>query len=399
MLNQTEQILQQITEYFNSLSICAEKLAFPNYRTGIYEYKDVSKWRVFPKFVYNISHPFLTGNTTSLVFYIVWLVLYLIQYLALILGVSFLYPILFNFRPFFPPTNGVSWFFLVSSLIAGIPVSIISYMWWIDTLADKKNPWWVKLILLACTGSLLFYLVNTAQSVSSSYLTWKSPEEVVSIIFSFLFLLIPSCSYFVALFFDFLLAILIFLKTLFGGVRSIHEARPIDTILDLATQEIQSTQSEGTSWKLIDLPKTEIVVLHQWAEANRENSEKRTIPAFLLAALISLLFTSDLLRQSFDHFLSTLYTNVTTYYNSKSVFSLPFEVSFAALVIFPIIALLLIVILKNLLALFRNIVAQNLIIETCIVVEYACEKVEKKKVKKNWLQRIINFWKSITTNQ
>ena len=113
---------------------------------------------------------------------------------------------------------------------------------------------------------------------------------------------------------------------------------------------------------------------HQWAEANREASEKRTVPAFLVAALIGAVLTSDFIRQNFDHFLSILFANVVSYLSAKSIFTIPIDVSISTLVLIPLIAIFFIVVLKTLAALFRNIVAQNLIIEACILAEYGCSK-------------------------
>jgi hypothetical protein len=367
------QELDYISELFVSLSNCAEKLAFPNYRKGTFESRDMKGWKLFPKFIYNLGHPFTSTEITGTFFFIAWIVLYLAQYLAFIFGLTLLYPILFNQVPFLPPTSIEGWVILVPGVIIGIPLSLVAYAWWIDTFAAKKNSWWVKVGLGCGTIWFLYTMVHTMMMQSPSQVLWKSSGDTLSIFFSFLFLLIPAVSYFAAVIFDFVLAILLAFITVFGGIRAILEPRPVKTIMKLAIEEIPSGKPDIVPWRLYNLPKPKIEVLRHWAEANREGSEKRTVPAFLIAALISVIFSSDFIRQTLDYLLSALTKNLFTYLQAKSIFAVSIEVSISALIIIPFLAIFFISVLKYLIALFRNIVAQNLIIEACIIAEYSLE--------------------------
>lgn len=388
--------LNSISDLFVALSNQAEKLAFPNYRKGVFESRDVKSWKGLPKIIYNLSHPFISTGTTGAFFYIAWLVLYLAQYLALIFGLTLLYPILYNSTPFLPLTSAEGWVILIPSVIIGLPLSIVAYTWWIDTFAAKKNPWWVKVGLLGVTIWFLYVMIHTLMMQSSSHDLWKPSGGRISVIFSFLVLLVPAASYFVALIFDFVLSILLIVLTVFGGIKAILEPRPVKTILELASEEIQSSPPDSISWKLTDLSVTKIKVLRQWAEANREGSEKRTVPAFLVAALITMVFSSDYLRRILDYFLSSLATNSLNYLQAKSFFALPIEVSISTLIIIPFLAIFTIAVLKYLIALFRNIVAQNLIIEACIIAEYSLEtqtqNISHPTGKKNFLDRLVRLF-------
>ena len=202
-------------------------------------------------------------------------------------------------------------------------------------------------------------------------------------------MLIPPVSYYVAILFDFTLIILLLIKTVFGGIKSIHEPRPLEIVQKLALEDIPPVQPDGKPWKLINLPKTELLSLREWAEANRDGSEKRTVPAFLVAALIGLALTSDFIRQTFDGFLATMVANWITFLNSNSFFAVPAEISVTTILIVPFLAITVMIVLKNLLALFRNMVAQNLIVEACIVAEHAVVEPDLPQ------KTITSFWEEV----
>ena len=213
----------------------------------------------------------------------------------------------------------------------------------------------------------------------------------MTILFALLVLLIPAISYFIAVLFDFLLSILLVTRTVFGSVRSIHESRPVETILKLSTEYIPSMQTGLASWKLIDLPKSEISVLRQWAESNRDGSEKRTVPAFLIATFIGVMLTSEFIRHAVDGFLIWLLTGTWQFFTQTSSQN-PFGLNISIIFMTTILLAFITFVAKSLMALFRNIVAQNLIIEACIVAEYVTEEAKIQQEKSlNTLELIIRF--------
>ena len=231
---------------------------------------------------------------------------------------------------------------MVVSFFIGIPVSTVAYFWWVDTFFSKKNPWWVKFVLLGVSIWILISIINALMIQNHSMILWKAPGGTFSIIFSFFILLFPGISYFIALLFDIILNFLLAYKTVFGGIKAIFQPRPVLTVMELASEEIQSTQPDIAPWKLSDLPKTEVTVLRQWAEANREGSEKRTIPAFLIAALIGVFFSNDFLRKILDYFISNLIAILQT----KSIFALPLAVSLSTFFVTLFFGFFIIIVLK-----------------------------------------------------
>ncbi len=380
-----------LSERFTALSNHAEKLVFPIYRKGIFEQRDLSNWNIVIKYIYSWSHPFATTEVSGTLFSLLWAIIYIVQYLALMLGLTLLYPILFNQTPFLPPTEIESKALFLLCLIAGVPSSIVSYAWWIDVLLNKKNPWWVKVGLALASFWMLNSIVKAMLAKSPSPILWEASDDTVTILFAFLVLLIPAISYFIAVLFDFLLSILLVTRTVFGSVRSIHESRPVETILKLSTEYIPSRQTGLASWKLIDLPKSEISVLRQWAESNRDGSEKRTVPAFLIATFIGVMLTSEFIRHAVDGFLIWLLTGTWQFFtqtSTQNLFGLNISIIFMTTVLLAFITF----VAKSLMALFRNIVAQNLIIEACIVAEYVTEEAEIQQEKSpNTLELIIRF--------
>lgn len=393
MQTDINQKVKVVTGHFTDLSSHAEKLAFPNYRKGIFAQKDLTGWNVISKYIYNFSHPFAAGEIDSSLFFILWLFVYIIQYLAFMIGLVLLYPILFNQTPFLPPTNGESQFILWLLVIVGIPSGLITYSWWIDTLLSKKNPWWVKVGLISMVWFMLSTVINAMFVQSPSTTLVKTSGDTFSLVVAFGVLLIPSTSYAVAILFDFFLSVLLLIRIIFGGVRSVHAPRPVEITLKLATEEIPANNPGGSSWKLYELPKKEVVVLHQWAEANREGSEKRTLPAFFVATLIGVILASDFLRNIVDGIFVWLSTNAFSIFDARTISI----ISFRTPVFFVIVLLLMFssYVLKSVMALFRNIVAQNLIIEACIIAEHLMPDSEHSEItrKRSFLDLVFTIFK------
>jgi hypothetical protein len=58
MLNNSEQKARSVSDNFLALSNYAEKLAFPDYREGIFASKDATEQNIILRYIYALSHPF-----------------------------------------------------------------------------------------------------------------------------------------------------------------------------------------------------------------------------------------------------------------------------------------------------------------------------------------------------
>jgi hypothetical protein len=385
---ETAQKAKIIAEKFVALSEYAEKLAFPDYRRGIFESKKLDGYRPISKFIFNVSYPFSMNETPSLVIFIGWSILYFLELIAVILGIIYLYPSRLGFGQFFPPTaTPVIVIIVFSVLLIGLPVSIVSYTWGWETIRAQKYPWWVKVLILA----LIFWIIN---SISLTPLTGEPIQHVwdwdviktepIMAIIALGMLVIPASMYLAAIVLDSILFVLFLIRTLFGGIASVHDPRPIEMVLKLANEEIPASKSGAPSWKLSQLHRDEIITLRQWAEANREGSEKRTIPASIIAALVGVTLTSDVVRGALDTMLSGFANSVTGFMQTESTYTMPANFGVSLYIVFPIMLLLLLSFAKKLIALFRNIVAQNLIVEACILTEYAIQTTSREKQNSLW---------------
>jgi hypothetical protein len=398
MSNNFEQNAASLANRFASLSAHAELLAFPDYRKGIFQPQDLAGHKSISKFIYNISHPFSTIETLSFLFYIAWAILYFLEFMAMALGAIYLYSGKFNLPQLFPPSDTPTIIFvLLSFLLVALPVSIISYAWGWETLRAQKIPWWVKVGLLIS----VFWILNsiTINPLGGSIqLLWdwdiiKSEPLIAGIVFCAF--LIPASMYMVAILFDIIVLVLFVIRTLFGGIASVHAPRPIEIILKLAIEEIPATKPDIAAWKLSQLGKDEIYTLRQWAEANREGSEKRTLPASIIATLVGVSLTSEIVRGALDKILSGLIASIMNLLQAKSPFVIPVNMSLSALILFPLILVLVLTFAQQLIALFRNVVAQNIIIEACIITEYALQSAPNDSKKLSIWDLIMSFLKPV----
>jgi hypothetical protein len=278
-------------------------------------------------------------------------------------------------------------FIVFSVLLIGLPVSTVSYTWGWETIRAQKYPWWVKVLILA----FIFWIIN---SITVTPLTGEPIQHIwnwnviradpLMAIIALGMLIIPASMYLAAVILDLMLFVLFLIRTLFGGIASVHDPRPIEIVLKLANEEIPAKKPSAPSWKLSKLHRDEIVTLRQWAEANREGSEKRTIPASIIAALVGVTLTSDVVRGALDTMLSGFANSVIDLMQAKSIFTLPANFSVSLYIVFPVVLLLLLTFAKKHIALFRNIVAQNLIVEACILTEYAIQTTSREKQTSLW---------------
>ena len=248
-----------------------------------------------------------------------------------------------------------------------------------ETLFDKKFPTLVKIILIF---TFLFLSIQIEQNIlnsipdSTPYLTLF---DLILAVFALLFLLIPVLIYFIANLFDCILFLLCSIKLFFGGLLSINNPRPIENINKLATEEIESISKEKKKWKLKDLTKTDISTLQKWSFASRDNSEKRTIPTTIFAGLIGILLMSDTIRNILDSTLRWIISNTTKLFQMSS-FNFNIINFFITIILLSIFLTFLMIVVKGLLSVFKNIVAQSQIIEACIIVEnIACRHEERNQ--------------------
>jgi hypothetical protein len=364
---------KDIADRFVELSEKAEKLAFPDNRRGFLKVKDLSGRNSFVKWSYNLVHPYTNADTSS------W---FLFTF-CILLGVSVLNSIIslliFKFPldlEFLLPTGIVSPIIGIILLVIGLWIGMIAYAWWYDILLSKTNPFGLKIGLAAILFGILYAIANFMYGNDTLYLVFCCKNFANNWIFilSFLLILFPSISFYYAVLLDLVAGFLLALKSIYRGIISIHTPRQVEKVYMLANWSIPSGNKGAPVWKLIDLPISEIFILQKWAEANREGSEKRTIPAIVITGLVGVLLTSDLIRQQVDKVLSTIVTNIFVDTGVRSLFEANLGSYLIVTFAISLLFVFSITIVISLLSLFKNIMAQNLIIEACIVAEHAVQE-------------------------
>lgn len=359
-------LIERISKYFEKVSIVSENLIFPNQRKGAFQSKVFTKGHFISRLAYFFNRPFTYFDSEFPFIIILW-PLFLIMF---ILSISL------SFTLIVIPINYASLNFIFLCIGFGIIMSYISYSWWVDTLANKNFTWLIKLILFLATVILINFLLKTYINQNLEIFTFPNMNSIWIQIPVIIFLLIPSCSSVVIIFFDLLLLIFFVLKITLNEIRIINQPRPIGLIKELITKNIEIDQETNESIRLVDLPNLEIQTILQWSTANRDNSEKRTIPTFIIATFFGVLLASDFIRNIFDQYLSIIVQQFTSYFEIKSASLIPYIKHIPSLGIACLLAIIILRFLKYLIALLHNIVTQNLIIEACIVAKYVNESQE-----------------------
>ena len=161
-----------------------------------------------------------------------------------------------------------------------------------------------------------------------------------------------------------------------------HNPLPINQVERLVSVDIPSTKKDGETWTLLDLTKSEVRSLLEWAQANREATEKRTIPFSIVLGIIGVLAISDLIRLQADSFIANFLTNI-----SRGPASFPDGILFLFLLI--VFAKLI----QYLVRLFVNLAVQNIVVEACILAEHAIEDVDLPQPnKRSFLEIFLGLW-------
>jgi hypothetical protein len=165
---------------------------------------------------------------------------------------------------------------------------------------------------------------------------------------------------------------------------SLHYPLPTKAIRELIYCDIGPFGSVSSTWKIMDLPKVELQTIQKWAMANRDATEKRTVPTLVTFAILGLFANTGFFSGILDKIIGLILP-------SASDIVSPF--SFSRFIFLALLLIVVIVFVIVLAKLFKNLAVQNLIIETCIVVEHAAIKEEQEKIvplpKKTFLWRCL----------
>jgi len=253
-------------------------------------------------------------------------------------------------------------------------LTLASYWRWIEFFRDRRYPAYWRLILTLLFAAMVISFPNWGLDAewrnlfSSRVLQdYRGLRQFVLISVRFL---IPLGTFYYMLAVDTVVFGTWLLRVIFEYLRSAHSPLPKDLIRELALEPIPSSRGERKGWRLTELAEAELESLRKWAAANREGTDKRLLPTAVLFGVLATFANTQTFNRAIDRVLVW----------SAEVLSTGPLVSEGVLtfmgkeIVLASVLLLGMVFLYQLLLLFRNLVTQSLIIEACIVVEYACKQ-------------------------
>jgi hypothetical protein len=324
----------------------AEGIIFKERRAGVFVDRDLSNWSTVRKILYKLSMPYLVfQEKSSFIYQISSLFIFFMSFGVLILAQQLAWSPLVNISLFHKVFIGL--FLLLSAW---------SY---IEFIRDNRYSILAKTLL-----SLVLVILCTIQSVS--FFTTKNISVIP------LDRLI-KVNFFVGAGFTplFILLIYTLISLAWSYIILVRYTEAIQSpLIDHSIRQLLDADiftDNGNKWKILDLGKDEIIYLHKWAEINLSNNEKRTIPTLVLSALLGYFISTSYFRE--------LILNLFQPESSRNNLQ-----AFIVTLLLPFIAYFLSVFSRTLISLFKNIAAQSLIIETCIVAEYSIIKDTNSKL-------------------
>jgi hypothetical protein len=369
---QAEDNVDDITNKFTSLAVNAEKIMFPDSREGVFAPPNKDEWGNLRNWLYTISQPFDFMDNGRVVLRIILFLWWLISSISTL----FLFARLANIVDI-----DIDWF-RIALLCFFV---FISYWSWVEYFRSQRysirsKVIWAILFFLYCILIAAINIKNSTPISNDPFRFW---------LFYFV-LVIPAFTLYYMTAFNLVFMVGWFIKTVFLYIWSYHAPRPMKQIRQLITDKFFNQDSEKPI-SLLDLPINQICSLRQWADANREGTEKRTLPTFLILALLGLFANTALFSTTIKNFGNAIIQYLKFFGAVPSTFKLSLSNFVLISLVLPIFAALLILVLRAFLSLFRNLVAQNLIIESCIVAEYAVAQLELSKPKKSILARFLDI--------
>jgi hypothetical protein len=137
--------------------------------------------------------------------------------------------------------------------------------------------------------------------------------------------------------------------------------------------------SEGGDWKLLDLKASEIMALRDWSQANREGTDKRLLPTSIVLAVLAFIATTPMFQQWTLSWVIYFQVANAEYNDPKSIAPIASVLTMQLLIPLGILFALYLAVIYY--AMFRNLVVQTYIIETCTVALYAAEQREAEEAR------------------
>jgi hypothetical protein len=345
----------ELIKRFRAVVKHAEIVAFPKAKNSIFLPVNMEAWHPARKFLYKASLPYLYANDkgrSSIVYFMLSFFIFIMTFSTLVLAEKVAKAI----------PMSVDWFrfgFLLT-------FSFLSLYGILSFLRDSRYHVALRIMIFLVFGVICLVYGGSLFPIN------PPNTHVITSFDSYLkvlFLVFSAFSSVLIFLINTVLIVLLSYIQLLNFTETIQTPTADESIEKLLRIEIANVRANEQNWRLLDLSKNEITYLRLCSESNLNSSEKRTIPSLVVAALISLFLSIDGVR----NFLTAPFTiaAITGPQSWLSNLLLIFVLSFIA--IFS----------KTMVANFKNIAIQSLIVETCLIAEYAVEENKEHLIEKN----------------
>jgi hypothetical protein len=356
--------LHIICDEYSLLVNQAERILFPSYHQGIFSLRNKTGWSGTRRIIYSIAKPFdFLDEGWGL-----WRILELLLWLALSSGcINLARRFAFNLP------LPIEWRCLPLAVLVAVFI-LFCYWSWIEIFLDQRYKWSIKLLIVLLFMPLIF---STATFYSDTSVVFVS---LLSTPLLFFLLILPAITFYFMVLINLLILITWFFQLLLRWTVALHNSLSFKNIEDLNETSFSPKQPNKLPWKLANLDPLDLSTIKKWAEANLNATEKKTIPSTLTLAAIGLLAGTSYISDTLGNFIN---------------FILPLQIgaplSFSKILILFVMGILGIVLIILFGRMFKNIAIQSLIIESCIVAQYAGEKANEQSLKKS-RARGLTFW-------
>jgi len=389
---------------FSALVEHAQTLIFPPLREGIAAPPDMTGWSRWRRIAFLISSPLPTtwASETQGIGIVVSVFCWSIASLYWWILANALLDDIFSVpQPSVPRTE-------TSILIEAIATALliltfamipIAYWRWVEFFRDRRYPIRWRLILAGgfVTLAISFPYWGLPPEYRAKFPALLLEDHRRLIVFTgvYALLLLPLGTFLYMSAWDIGIMAGWLCTTLVRYLGSAHNPLPKMHIRKLALEPIPAGKSYGQEWRLMELRPVELEMLRRWAAANREGSDKRLLPTAVLFGVLAIFANTRTVTVTIDNIVVWVYDVFALRFTERG---LTFIGKF---VVFSFAFLLVMMFFSTLLSLFRNLVTQSLIIEACIVTEYAREqrqsidsRTETATDRKGFWERLLGLlWK------
>jgi hypothetical protein len=387
---------------FSALVKHTQILVFPRILKGAAAPPDMTGWSRLRRLLFFISSPLPTivmsgavNSAYSALALSVWLVVSGFWYIA---ANVFLDRIFGTTHPSAPVPEESIWMQTVVYLIIALTLLLIplAYWRWVEFLRDRRYSmnWRLILTVIFIIIALSFPYWGMLPEYRAQFPALLLENRIYLKMFAinYVLFLIPLGTFYYMVLLEFLvLAWQLYIMTI-RYLASVHDPIPSRFIRKLALEPVPVDESGG-GWSLVDLAPVELETLRGWAEASREGTEKRLLPTVVLFGILGMFANTRVFSDVLEKILVWV-TGLFSIAPGRNNAPLSFLVSW---LVFAFTALIVALFASGLLSLFRNLIVQALIIETCHVARYAqamASVTTARKQQHSWWASVRRWWSS-----